>query len=90
VAGRTEHTIGVAIAIPEPHGRELQSWREQFGDPAARKIPAHVTLLPPTVVAEDELPTIEEHLLRAAAASEPSACTCAAPVPSGRLPRWYS
>jgi len=71
VAGRTEHTIGVAIAIPEPHGRELQSWREQFGDPAARKIPAHVTLLPPTVVAEDELPTIEEHLLRAAAASEP-------------------
>jgi 2'-5' RNA ligase len=73
MSARAEHTIGVAIAIPEPHGRELQSWREQFGDPAARKIPSHVTLLPPTVVSEDELPAIEEHLLAAAAASEPFA-----------------
>jgi 2'-5' RNA ligase len=65
------HTIGVAIAIPEPHGQELQAWRERFGDPAARKIPAHVTLLPPTVVSDADLPAIEEHLLAAAAACEP-------------------
>src|SRR5262249_30815892 len=62
-----EQTIGVAIPIPEPHGRELQSWREQFGDPAARTIPPHVTLLPPTEVALADLPTIEGHLLRVAA-----------------------
>ncbi|MGQ0465574.1 MAG: 2'-5' RNA ligase family protein [Sporichthyaceae bacterium] len=57
-----EHTIGVAIPIPEPHGRELQNWREQFGDPLARQIPTHITLLPPTVVPDEALADIEEHL----------------------------
>jgi 2'-5' RNA ligase len=71
MAAPAERTIGVAIAIPEPHGRELQSWREQFGDPEAHKIPAHVTLLPPTVVVDADLPAIEEHLLAAAAACDP-------------------
>jgi 2'-5' RNA ligase len=55
-------TIGVAIAIPEPYGTELQDWREHFGDPLARSIPTHVTLLPPTEVPEDTLPEIEAHL----------------------------
>ena len=55
-------TIGVAIAIPEPHGSELQDWREHFGDPLARSIPTHVTLLPPTEVPEESLPAIETHL----------------------------
>ena len=43
-------TIGVAIEVPDPHGPELQRWRADFGDPLADAIPAHVTLLPPTVV----------------------------------------
>ncbi|WP_434582252.1 2'-5' RNA ligase family protein [Carbonactinospora thermoautotrophica] len=43
-------TIGVAVAIPEPYGTCLQSYRESFGDPLARAIPTHVTLLPPTAV----------------------------------------
>ena len=60
-------TIGVAIAIPEPYGSELQNWREQFGDPMARSIPTHVTILPPTVVPVDELPAIEDHLRAIAA-----------------------
>jgi 2'-5' RNA ligase len=60
------HTIGVAIAIPDPYGHELQAWREQFGDPMARKIPPHVTLLPPTVVVDADLEGIEEHLAAAA------------------------
>jgi 2'-5' RNA ligase len=55
-------TIGVAIAIPEPFGGELQSWREGFGDPLALAIPTHVTLLPPTTVCQSELDVIEEHL----------------------------
>jgi 2'-5' RNA ligase len=65
------HTIGVAIAIPPPHGPELQSWREQFGDPMARKIPPHVTLLPPTPVADADMAAVEEHLRAAAADSQP-------------------
>jgi 2'-5' RNA ligase len=65
------HTIGVAIAVPEPHGPELQSWREQFGDPMARKIPPHVTLLPPTPIPAADLPVVEDHLRAAAATSIP-------------------
>lgn len=65
------HTIGVAIAIPEPHGSELQSWREHFGDPMARSIPTHVTLLPPTEVPEEALPEIEAHLRAIAAEATP-------------------
>jgi 2'-5' RNA ligase len=43
-------TIGVSIPIPPPHGEFLQERRAAFGDPAAPKIPAHITLLPPTAV----------------------------------------
>lgn len=64
-------TIGVAIAIPEPHAGELQAWRERLGDPLARAIPTHVTLLPPTDVTGDALPSIEEHLRTVAEAGRP-------------------
>ena len=43
-------SIGVAIAIPEPYGSQLQSMRASFGDSLAEAIPTHVTLLPPTIV----------------------------------------
>ncbi len=58
--------IGVAIAIPEPWGAELEGWRASFGDPQASAIPAHITLLPPTTVAEAELGEVESHLTCAA------------------------
>ena len=51
-------TIGVAIAIPEPYGGELQRVRESYGDPLARSIPTHITLLPPTEVQADDLDRI--------------------------------
>jgi 2'-5' RNA ligase len=63
---RAERDIGVAIGIPEPYGRELQGWREQLGDPNAKRIVPHVTLLPPTPVDPALLPAIEEHLRRIA------------------------
>ena len=63
--------IGVAIPVPEPYADELEDWRSSFGDPQAHAIPAHITLLPPTSVAEAELPTVEAHLREAAAAVEP-------------------
>ncbi|MEU7016867.1 2'-5' RNA ligase family protein [Streptomyces sp. NPDC046385] len=66
-------TLGVSIAVPEPHGSRLQERRAGFGDPAAHGIPTHVTLLPPTEVAEERLPEIAAHLAAIAAASEPFA-----------------
>ncbi|MFJ6574215.1 2'-5' RNA ligase family protein [Streptomyces sp. NPDC091292] len=64
-------TIGVSIAVPEPHGSQLQELRAGFGDPAAHGIPTHVTLLPPTEVEEAAVPAIETHLVRVAAAGRP-------------------
>ncbi|MFI9826693.1 2'-5' RNA ligase family protein [Streptomyces sp. NPDC051913] len=61
-------TIGVSIAVPEPHGSQLQQLRAGFGDAAAHGIPTHVTLLPPTEVEADALPAIEAHLTEVAAA----------------------
>ncbi|GHK00578.1 2'-5' RNA ligase family protein [Streptomyces sp. NPDC003753] len=64
-------TIGVSIAVPEPHGSELQELRAGFGDAAARCIPTHVTLLPPTEVDSADLSAIEAHLVSVAAAGRP-------------------
>jgi 2'-5' RNA ligase len=64
-------TIGVSIAVPEPYGRLLQDLRAGFGDPAARAIPTHVTLLPPSEVAREELPGLGRHLARVAAHQRP-------------------
>jgi 2'-5' RNA ligase len=59
--------IGIALGIPEPYGRELQGWRERLGDPNAKRIVPHVTLLPPMEVESNSLEPIEEHLRRIAA-----------------------
>jgi 2'-5' RNA ligase len=63
--------IGVALDIPEPYGSQLQECRERLGDPNAERIVPHVTLLPPTPVAPEALPDIEEHLRCVAANFEP-------------------
>ncbi|MFF5534987.1 2'-5' RNA ligase family protein [Streptomyces cinerochromogenes] len=64
-------TIGVSIAVPEPHGSLLQERRAGFGDAAAHGIPTHVTLLPPTEVEEADLPAVDAHLGEVAAAGRP-------------------
>jgi 2'-5' RNA ligase len=61
-------TLGVSLAVPEPHGRWLQQRRLDFGDAAAAGIPTHVTLLPPTEVAAADRSLIEDHLAAIAAA----------------------
>jgi 2'-5' RNA ligase len=58
--------VGVAIAIPDPWGAELEGWRASLGDPQASAIPAHITLLPPTTVLESALGEVESHLACAA------------------------
>ena len=55
-------TIGVAVAIPEPWATQLQDYRTSVGDAMAVTIPTHITLVPPTVVTDDELEKIEAHL----------------------------
>lgn len=67
----SSRTIGVAIAIPEPHGQQLQRVREGYGDPLARSIPSHVTLLPPTEVDTGSLDEIESHLRGIAESEQP-------------------
>ena len=63
--------IGVAIGLPEPIHTELTVWRERLGDPNAKSIPPHITLLPPTALSEDRLWDVEEHLRQVAAREEP-------------------
>ncbi|MFD6415108.1 2'-5' RNA ligase family protein [Streptomyces sp. NPDC060194] len=64
-------TLGVSIAVPEPHGSLLQRRRMGFGDPAAHGIPTHITLLPPTEARAEDVPAVERHLAEVAAAGRP-------------------
>jgi 2'-5' RNA ligase len=64
-------TVGVAIAIPQPHATVLAKWRREVGDPAADLVFPHVTLLPPTPVADASMADVEEHLAKAAASYHP-------------------
>jgi 2'-5' RNA ligase len=57
--------IGVALSIPEPWAGELQDYRTLL-DPSAARIPTHITLVPPTDIAADDLAPVEEHLTKVA------------------------
>ncbi len=63
--------VGVSIPIPDPYGGFLQGKRAEYRDPSAASTVAHVTLLGPTKLSEDELPALVEHLERAAADAGP-------------------
>ena len=64
-------TIGVSVAVPEPEGLSLQEYRVALGDETARHIPTHITLVPPTEAAQEDLPEITAHLERIAAEHDP-------------------
>lgn len=64
-------TVGVALAVPEPHAAVLAGWRRRIGDPEAARIPPHVTLLPPTEIETDQLELVDKHLAEAATAVLP-------------------
>jgi 2'-5' RNA ligase len=64
-------TIGVAIAVPDPWGAQLQAYRAALGDDTAGGIPTHVTLMPPFAAAHGDVPVIEKHLAEASAATRP-------------------
>lgn len=68
---RVQVNLGVAISIPAPWAEQLSDWRARVGDPAAERVPPHVTLLPPTRVPAAAMPEIEDHLAEAAAGCPP-------------------
>lgn len=55
-------TLGVAIAVPEPYAERLRLVRESIGDPEARTITPHVTLVAPVSVDPSVMPVVEQHL----------------------------
>jgi 2'-5' RNA ligase len=57
--------IGVALSIPEPWATELQDYRTGI-DPSAALIPTHITLVPPTDLAADDVVEVEDHLAKVA------------------------
>ncbi|MBD7919509.1 2'-5' RNA ligase family protein [Cellulomonas sp. Sa3CUA2] len=70
-AGDGETVVGVAIAVPEPFCGQLHDARVRLGDPEARHIVPHVTLIGPTPVAEDRLEELDAHLARTVAGHRP-------------------
>jgi 2'-5' RNA ligase len=64
-------TIGVVLDIPQPFGEFLRRSRAEFGDPLARAIPPHVTLLPPTDVDPGVSRAINDHLVAVTAVTAP-------------------
>lgn len=59
-------SIGVAIPLPARIARVVRRARTRTGDPQAKAIPPHVTLLPPTQVPSRAMPRIRHHLVAAA------------------------
>ncbi|WP_153505270.1 2'-5' RNA ligase family protein [Cumulibacter manganitolerans] len=53
--GGSEVTVGLSIPMPAPYDAVLQEWRRRSGDPMAELVMPHVTLVPPTPVAEEAL-----------------------------------
>lgn len=68
-AGPVPQTIGVSIPVPSPFGDQLQAARRHAGDPLADAVPSHVTLMPPTEVADPALPGLVDHLRAVAGAA---------------------
>lgn len=60
-------TIGVAIAVPEPHGEYLRGRRRDYGDALADSVPTHITLVPPTEVDEAQHEQLETALRQVSA-----------------------
>lgn len=63
--------VGVALLVPEPVATEIDGLRRALGDGALGRMAAHVTLVPPVNVRDQELEVALEVLARAAAGVGP-------------------
>ncbi|MGB3827184.1 MAG: 2'-5' RNA ligase family protein [Ornithinimicrobium sp.] len=68
---RTSNTVGVVLLIPDPLGSQVVRLRARLGDVLGMAIPAHVTLLPPTVVDAQCYEEFQQHLARVAGEHRP-------------------
>ena len=63
--------LGVALLVPPPHDRAVDTLRRACGDGSLGRIPPHLTLVPPVNVREERLGEVLDHLRAAAAATRP-------------------
>ena len=63
--------LGVVLLVPPPLDREINALRRAVGDGTYGRVPAHLTLVPPVNVNEDDLPAALAVLRQAAADTEP-------------------
>lgn len=66
-----EQVIGLVIAVPEPWASEITDHRTALGDPLGPKVPAHITLLPPTTIRNEDYEDVLSHLRTVAAHHHP-------------------
>jgi 2'-5' RNA ligase len=63
--------LGVVLLLPEPAATEVDGLRRALGDGTLGRIPAHLTLVPPVNVREDDMPATLEVLRQSAAQTRP-------------------
>jgi 2'-5' RNA ligase len=63
--------LGVVLLLPEPAATEVDGLRRALGDGTLGRIPAHLTLVPPVNVREDDMPGALDVLRQAAAQTRP-------------------
>jgi 2'-5' RNA ligase len=63
--------LGVALLVPPPVAVEVDGLRRALGDPSRRRIPPHLTLVPPVNVREDDVGAALDVLRQAARAVPP-------------------
>jgi 2'-5' RNA ligase len=63
--------LGVALLLPDPAATEVDGLRRALGDGSLGRIPAHLTLVPPVNVREDDIPAALDLLRRAATQTRP-------------------
>lgn len=69
--GPDEVIVGITVTVPAPYAGVLTAARHASGDPEAALIAPHVTLVGPALVSVRDLPAVDEHLERVAAAHAP-------------------
>lgn len=72
--------LGVALLMPHPLDREIDTLRRATGDGTFGRVPAHLTLVPPVNVREDRMADALAVLRSAAAATRPFRVSLGSPA----------
>lgn len=67
---RDTKTVGVVLLVPDPIGSQVTAVRARVGDERGMDIPAHITLLPPTVIDAASYERLHAHLRSVAPAHQ--------------------